>query len=190
MADTDKIQGPPEWSSGYVPTVLLFKDSELAEPAWAGSDWGRMEAFAATPSSGGGGPGGQTSDSSFTSTILPSQAISSRGGNSDEGYKEWSNGIYVVDGTGGCIEFNVDVPDGGMYNVTVKYCSEDPRTLELSVNGQSAGTVCKPTGASFWEQGAAVEDSINAAFNPGSNALRLDAPSFAPHLISVTVSGL
>lgn len=58
MADTDKIAGPPEWSSGYVPTVLLFKDGELAEPAWAGSDWGRMEAFAATPSGGGGGGGG------------------------------------------------------------------------------------------------------------------------------------
>lgn len=56
MADTDKVSGPPEWSSGYVPTVLHFKDGKLHEPAWAGNDWGRMEAFADTPSSGGGGP--------------------------------------------------------------------------------------------------------------------------------------
>lgn len=57
MADTDKLSGlPSEWESGYVPTVLHFKDGNL-EDCYAGSDWRKMAAFAATPSRGGGGGG-------------------------------------------------------------------------------------------------------------------------------------
>lgn len=53
MADTDTCE-KPEWSTGYVPTVLLCDNGEVTEK-FAGNDWGKMEAFASTPSTGGGG---------------------------------------------------------------------------------------------------------------------------------------
>ncbi|HEU4551486.1 MAG TPA: CBM35 domain-containing protein [Chitinophaga sp.] len=73
-----------------------------------------------------------------------------------------SNGTVVVP---------VNVSSAGIYNLTIYYCTADPRVIYVTPNnGNYTGINCAPSGG--WSTVGST--SINVSLNAGSNTIRLD----------------
>lgn len=92
-----------------------------------------------------------------------------------------SNGQYVgqIDYNDSYVQFTVNVPTAGMYDMTVKFANDtgSDSTHYLSVNGGSPETITYPNTGHWFHSGSGATLKRNVSLNAGSNTIRFSKGS-------------
>lgn len=103
-------------------------------------------------------------------------------------FSEWSDGIWVNDGGGGWMAWSVNLPEVCQMAVTITFCAEDLRPMNMEINDEFLGSVCDSTCPTFWDREKSVQTRHGPfAFKQGENKIRLSTEGFSPHLIKVSL---
>lgn len=83
------------------------------------------------------------------------------------------------------VEYDLPVPAAGRYALHLQYAAAAARPVELTLDGQRVGPVCRATTGSWNTSSAAWEKSAEFELTAGTHTLRLERAGDFPHVVSL-----
>ncbi|MCP5524885.1 MAG: hypothetical protein H7A46_25450, partial [Verrucomicrobiales bacterium] len=86
------------------------------------------------------------------------------------------------------VEYDLELPVGGRYGLSVQYAAGTPRPVELRIDGRPQGTVCRTSTGSWNTSGAVWEEAIGFELAAGKHCLRLERGEAFPHVVALRLT--
>lgn len=86
------------------------------------------------------------------------------------------------------VEYDVDLPQAGLFTLSFQYAAATPRPVELCIDGHPQGTVCRTSTGSWNTSGAVWEESLAIDLTSGRHTLRLERHDDFPHLVALRLA--
>ena len=83
------------------------------------------------------------------------------------------------------IEYDIDFPVTGEYNLRIKYSAADARPVEMFLDGKSVGRCCRTATGSWNTSGAKWEQTSTLRLTKGKHTLKLSRGGAFPHVVSL-----
>ena len=83
------------------------------------------------------------------------------------------------------VEYDFEAPAEGDYSLEIEYAAGTSRPVAMSLDGKTAGSVCRSATGSWNTSGAQREQSATLTLEAGRHTLRLERSGDFPHVVSL-----
>eukprot|EP01046_Picozoa_sp_COSAG06_P052262 COSAG06_NODE_8734_length_2083_cov_3.635585_1_plen_694_part_11 len=114
-----------------------------------------------------------------------------KGATESVGYTDRGEGVFVYDGRGAFIEYDITSTEAASMRVSVTYLpTKDPRPMQVHLNDEPLGSMLTATSASLHAKDKIVADLGEMSFKRGKNCLRLATEGYSPRLMEIAIVGV